>query len=103
MQPRTGSVTVEVSRRELQALRIAIRPVAHLDRGVAVVEAAIGGRMPADGFVVDVISKARDSVQRDIRRDRYADQPGYGSSAQLLAVYEDLLWRLVDANARPRA
>jgi hypothetical protein len=67
---REVSATVDVGRREIQALRIAVRPVAHLDRGVELVEGAMNGRILADGFAIDVISTARDTVRRDILQHR---------------------------------
>jgi hypothetical protein len=88
--------TIEATGGELETLRLALYPVAHLDRCESAYEAAYEGRILVDAFVVDVVAQAR-------RKARYlylqavacnwADDQ-ITKAAHQLARFDDLLDRI---------
>ncbi len=92
------SRTIEAAPGDLEALRVAMYPVGHLDRCEEVVAAAVQGRIVADDFVIWVLRKARNTLIAEMREQRLEwSAHELGQATRRLAAYDGLLWHVVEA------
>jgi hypothetical protein len=98
-----SEMMIEADAGELEALRVAIRPVAHLDDCERIVAAALDGRIPADDFVTAAVRSARDTLVSDLREHRLNCTAGEIAYANRRLINLEHLLRHLHAARRRRS